>query len=36
MFLPDMIVFSDFILTWKKHIFIDEKGFSSENAEYHR
>ena len=35
MFLPDRIVFSDFMLTWKKNIFIYKNVISSENSENH-
>ena len=36
MFFPDRIVFSDFMLTWKKNIFIYKNVTLSENPENHR
>ena len=33
---PDRIVFSDFMLTWKKNIFIYKNVILSENSENHR
>ena len=33
MFLPDMIVFSDLILAWKKNMFIYKNVISSKNSE---
>ena len=36
MFFPDKIVFSDFMVKWKKNIFIYKNVILSENSENHR